>query len=184
MTQQEDLVRIAKESPSESGKYLHLTQQYCKGNGVDIGSQGWPVVPWAIQIELPEAEFAHYTSGKKLDQAGVFRGDGRALPFKDGVLDFVYASHVLEDFVDWEPILREWVRVLKPGGYLIILVPDKKLWNEAIKRGQPPNCAHTHESYAGELTTYTGRIGVRVLEDRLTALYPEDYSILFVGQKL
>jgi len=40
--------------------------------------------------------------------------------FRDGVLDFVYSSHLLEDLVDTEAVLREWIRILRPGGRLIL----------------------------------------------------------------
>ncbi len=49
--------------------------------------------------------------------------------FADNSVDKIYASHVLEHFhhsLNSELIntLREWHRVLKPGGYLFISVPD------------------------------------------------------------
>lgn len=46
--------------------------------------------------------------------------------FDDGVADEVMAIHVLEHFYAWEVhnILLEWKRVLKPGGKIIIEVPD------------------------------------------------------------
>jgi predicted SAM-dependent methyltransferase len=48
------------------------------------------------------------------------------LPFKDGEFDLVYTSHVLEHFkkIDTQPVLNEWVRVLKPGGTIRISVPN------------------------------------------------------------
>ena len=61
----------------EVEKWRHLVAQYCVGNGVDIGSQGFPVVPTAIQMELPEAEFKHYTSGATPPTPIQWRGDGR-----------------------------------------------------------------------------------------------------------
>ncbi len=48
------------------------------------------------------------------------------LPFADDCFELVYASHVLEH-VPWyqtEEVLREWVRILRPGGMLEIWVPD------------------------------------------------------------
>lgn len=48
------------------------------------------------------------------------------LPFTNGTFDEIYSSHVLEH-LPWyrtEAILREWVRILKPGGRLNIWVPD------------------------------------------------------------
>ncbi len=50
----------------------------------------------------------------------------RPLPFDDGTFEIVYASHILEH-VSWRGIpetLREWVRILAPGGRLEIWVPD------------------------------------------------------------
>ena len=53
--------------------------------------------------------------------------DARHLPYADGSVDEVYASHILEHF-DYDngvgEALREWVRVLRPGGMLRISVPD------------------------------------------------------------
>ena len=48
------------------------------------------------------------------------------LPYADGSVDEVYASHILEHFPYFKTgnVLREWVRVLKPGGRISIAVPD------------------------------------------------------------
>lgn len=50
----------------------------------------------------------------------------KPLPFADHTFVEIYASHVLEH-LPWyqtEGILREWVRILAPGGWLKIMVPD------------------------------------------------------------
>ena len=63
------------------------------------------------------------TPGKYIDY--VFDCSKR-LPFKNGTFDIIYSSHVLEH-VPWylvEQVLKEWVRILKPGGQLEIWVPD------------------------------------------------------------
>lgn len=175
---------------SETSKYRHLTVPHCHredgqpGCGVDIASGGDPVVPWAWQLELLHDQYQWYNAGHGERGPIQLRGDAKHACSEHDSLDFVYASHILEDFVDWEPILKEWVAMLKPGtGKLIILIPDKKLWNQAITKGQPPNCQHTHEGRVGELTEYAEKIGVEVICDQLTALTPEDYSILFVAKR-
>jgi ubiquinone/menaquinone biosynthesis C-methylase UbiE len=45
--------------------------------------------------------------------------------YKDNNFDLVYASHILEHFKkkDTLKILKEWTRILKPGGVLRISVP-------------------------------------------------------------
>ena len=168
---------------SETSKYRHLTTPYCIGNGVDLASGGDPVVPWAIQVELTEDKYAWYNSGNKPTSPIQWRGDALDLPFKSGTLDWVYSSHLLEDFADWMPTLVEWTRVLKQGAALIILIPDKKHSAEALACGQPPNCQHRHEGTVGELTAHAAGLGVEVIEDRLTNCFDGDYSILFVARK-
>ena len=53
-------------------------------------------------------------------------GDVRVLPFRDNVFGVVYASHVLEHFHyrETDSILREWLRVLRPGGEFQLFVPN------------------------------------------------------------
>jgi SAM-dependent methyltransferase len=50
---------------------------------------------------------------------------GDDLPFKDGTLDYVLSSHVIEHFYDPVKALREWHRVIRPGGYIFIIAPHK-----------------------------------------------------------
>lgn len=180
--------------PSEAAKYRPLYEQYLGGNIVDVGSGGWPCHPRAIQIELESSSFNHYTGGRppafplQWQQNDAYRN----LPFKDGTVDVLFSSHLLEDFEDWWPILREWSRVLKSGGHLIVIVPDKERWRNALRLGQPPNCQHRHESRPGELSEYAAGLGVSVIRDSLTnhcngvgkgGAVIEDYSVLFVAQK-
>ena len=51
---------------------------------------------------------------------------GDDLPFKDNTLDYVLSSHVIEHFFDPVKALREWHRVIKPGGYIFIIAPHKE----------------------------------------------------------
>lgn len=56
-----------------------------------------------------------------------YQKDIRDLGFlKNGSVDEIYACHVLEHFGRHEvrEVLTEWVRVLKPGGYIRLAVPD------------------------------------------------------------
>lgn len=61
----------------------------------------------------------------ELSRASV-QADLLALPFRSDSVDKIRCSHVLEHLAkkDVLPALREMYRVLKPGGFAIILVPD------------------------------------------------------------
>lgn len=49
--------------------------------------------------------------------------DARKLSFKPKSFDRVIATHVLEHLINPHEILREWTRVIKPGGTLSLVLP-------------------------------------------------------------
>jgi len=53
-------------------------------------------------------------------------GPVEKLPFADFSTSLIYASHVLEHFgrYEYQRVLAEWFRVLKPQGLLRLAVPD------------------------------------------------------------
>lgn len=165
---------------SESDKHRHLVTEFTKGNGVDLGSSGEPIVPWAIQVDLPDKEYHTYNITRP-EAAIHWRGYAQSLPFKDETLDFVHASHLLEDFPDWWPLLREWNRVLKPGGFMIISVPDHDRFRAAVKRGQGDNLSHKHESKVSEVASFLKPYAT--IFDGFVNDDPLEYSLLYVGQK-
>ena len=154
-------------------------------NVIDIGSGGWPCVPHAIQVELDSSNFKIYTSGQ--DRPPIqWKGDGTNLPFKDDVVDVVYSSHLIEDIAPERTnlVLREWNRVLKRGGHMIIMHPDRDIWNWCIRnKGQPPNCAHKAERKPGELADLAKWMGMTVISEAHTNLWEHDYNILSIYRK-
>ena len=71
-----------------------------------------------------------------LDPRADVNSDIRTLPFDDDSADEVMAIHVIEHFYRWEvlDVLKEWRRVLKPGGLLVLECPDLgKLVNNLVR---------------------------------------------------
>ena len=177
---------------SETARYRHLTRPYCyradgePGCGIDLASQGDPVVPWAWQLDLPPDKFAWYNSGNPPAGPHNLHGDAFAKFVEDGSLDFVYSSHLLEDAPSeqWPRILELWARALKPGGVLIILTPERTRWLAALAAGQPPNDLHRHEPLLGDLSRAAVEVGLAVVEERLTECHPGDYTILGCFRRL
>lgn len=54
--------------------------------------------------------------------------DGAALPFENDSFDRLIATHVLEHVPYPHKAVEEWVRVLKPGGVLSIILPCDPGW--------------------------------------------------------
>ena len=61
--------------------------------------------------------------------------DGDAM-YMDGVADdsydFVHSSHCLEHMRSPSRALSNWIRICKPGGYLVIMVPDEDLYEQSV----------------------------------------------------
>lgn len=58
------------------------------------------------------------------------RGDGSRLPFADGSFDVITALDLIEHLDDDEGALREMLRVLAPGGHVVIFTPAFRfLWS-------------------------------------------------------
>lgn len=72
-----------------------------------------------VALRFSRAAFAHHASA-----ASFVRGSFLELPFPDGVFDLVHGNTVLEHVDDTERGLAELTRVLRPGGILIVTVPN------------------------------------------------------------
>ena len=109
---------------------------YTAGNGIDVccGHKTWP---GAVGIDrTPWGE--SWTPGAQPSVAQLVY-DALDLPFKDGTLDYVFCCHGLEHLDNVETALREWARVLKPGGHLCLLTPDVKYVVLVTKNGKVPH---------------------------------------------
>ena len=131
-------------SISETSKARSSLAKFCVGDGIDIGFGGDPIVKTAICIDLPE-RYARYK-----EHPQHIHGDAKRLKwFSDNSLDYVYSSHVLEDFKDTDSVLTEWLRVLRPGGKLILYLPDEQTYRAYCRsQGKPPNDHHIHDNFS------------------------------------
>lgn len=96
---------------------------YMFGNGLDVGGKGYnnaeAILPEATLVDL---DYPNY--------------NGTILPFDDNSQNYVYSSHVLEHITDYKASIKEWLRVTKPGGYIITVVPHRDLYE---KKEFPPS---------------------------------------------
>jgi SAM-dependent methyltransferase len=94
----------------------------------------------------------------------VMKGDVTRLPFADGVFDIVVCSEVLEHIPDAAAALREIIRILKPGGDLVVSVPrylpERICW--LLSRAY-------HEEPGGHIRIYKQRDLRHLLEDAGTS---------------
>ena len=97
--------------------------RYFVGRGLDVGGKPDPL---ALYLEL----FPRATSIRTWDWED---GDAQLLATEgDGIYDFVHSSHCLEHLVDVREGLMNWFRVVKPGGHLIVVIPDEDLYEQGV----------------------------------------------------
>lgn len=101
----------------------NFISKYFRGDGVDIGGKPDP-------LSLYKELFPLVNDVKTWDWED---GDAQYLEtVDDNCFDFVHSSHCLEHLVDPAEGLRNWFRVLKPDGYLIITVPDEDMYEQGV----------------------------------------------------
>ncbi len=88
------------------------------------------------------------------------QGNLAALPFEDASVDVVVNFQVIEHLWDQAQFLRECLRVLRPGGELLISTPNRITFSPG--RDTPLNPFHTRELNAAELSELLVEAGFRV----------------------
>jgi hypothetical protein len=78
---------------------------------------------WSIQERLRRSPNLDYVSADLDPRRAMVRMDIADLRYPDDSFDVVLCSHVLEHVTDDRRALSELYRVLKPGGWAIVLVP-------------------------------------------------------------
>lgn len=101
----------------------NFLRRYFVGKGIDIGGKPDP-------LALYEELFPLMKGVKTWDWED---GDAQYLTgVEDGSVDFVHSSHCLEHLLDPKEGLKNWFRVVREGGYLVITVPDEDLYEQGV----------------------------------------------------
>lgn len=91
--------------------------KFMSGHGLDIGGTGYnnaePILDTATIIDL---NYPNY--------------DGINLPILTESQDYVYSSHCLEHIINRKDTIKDWYRVTKVGGFIIIIVPHQDLYEK------------------------------------------------------
>lgn len=106
---------------SETAKCRERLLTFCEGRGLDLGcGTVEKITPDAIGID---------SRAGLADIVGPIDDLSR---FADQSLPFVYSSHALEHVPFPVEVLKEWIRVIRPKGHLVLYLPDRELyrvWN-------------------------------------------------------
>jgi 2-polyprenyl-3-methyl-5-hydroxy-6-metoxy-1,4-benzoquinol methylase len=101
----------------------------------------------------------------------VQRGTLKECRFPDNTFDAITANHVLEHIHDPFSLLKECLRILKPGGRLVVTCPNAKslghkLFKDACYHLDPPR--HLYAFTNASLKALAQKAGLKVLSARST----------------
>jgi len=131
--------------------------KYCSGKGIDIGWGGDPITPDVKGWDIEDGDAHHMAS------------------VTDEEFDFVYSSHCLEHMEDLELTLRNWWRILKKGGFLILYLPDRDLFEKKKKLPSRFSLDHKH-FFMLDADEPPDTIGVLPLIERTLTGYRIEYA--------
>jgi len=89
--------------------------------GAGTGWQARKLSEWGHEVEAVDLADSNYAYERIWS---ISNYDGVHLPFESDRFDVVFSSNVLEHVEQLVPLLEEMRRVVKPGGYLVHVVPS------------------------------------------------------------
>ena len=131
---------------AESKKIVWEVAPYLKGRGLDVGAGEFKILPHATSVD----DFSHSKFGFT-NRPDILSDASDLSMFADKSMDFVYSSHTLEHVVDYRATLREWFRVLRPGGNLALYLPHKDFYPNIGQPGANPD--HKHDFLPEDIIT-------------------------------
>jgi ADP-heptose:LPS heptosyltransferase len=165
---------------NEGSKIKWEIVQYTRGRGLELGSGIQKLYPHFIAIDnkKDQALFGHpinpdiwVDSAERLDLIAT------------GSMDFVFSSHLLEH-IEPERVtgaLKEWMRLIKPKGYLTLYLPDEDEYPKVGEEGANPD--HQWNVNYERVIQYMRGAGGWDLVDFQKRNQEREYSLLFVFQK-
>jgi predicted SAM-dependent methyltransferase len=166
-----------------------------RGRGLDLGALHRPLptheamrVTYVDRADLPtlKAQFAPVADA--IVEPDVIDDAQTLGTFGDATQDFVIAAHIIEHMRDPIGAMANWLRVLKPGGLLYLIVPDKRLTfdrarvrttlEHVVLDHEEPSAARDFEHFLDYARFVHDKAGVEAIAEA-RRLEREDYSIHF-----
>jgi len=131
--------RVTDPQGDEAAKIRWELPQYTRGVVLDLGCGSRKAFPHFIGVDNGHHEAAFGIPVRP----DVYLPSCERLPlFADESVDAVFSSHLLEHIEDYKRALREWWRVIKKGGHLVLYLPHKDFYPNIGQEGANPDHKH------------------------------------------
>lgn len=162
----------------EAAKIRWELVPYMNGRALDLGCGPYKVFPHFIGVDNGH-HWGHMGTDVRVNTAE------KLDLFASQSCDLVFSSHLLEH-ISYDKVpdaLREWMRVLKPGGHLALYLPDEDEY---------PKCGHPHANVDHKWDVNYDRLVAAMekveydwdLVEFQKRNETDEYSLLFIFKKL
>jgi len=150
----------------ETWKIRDKVIQYCVGKGLDLGCGDEKICSDAIGVDIRQTQ-----------AVDMIFDIAKRLPFRNEEFNYVFSSHALEH-LDGEisDTLKDWVRIIKPGGFLILYLPHRDYYKE-------PNQEHKRELCENDIFPVLASLNNLEVIDSGLDIGDERYSFWMVTKK-
>jgi ADP-heptose:LPS heptosyltransferase len=160
---------------NESKKIVWEVAPYLRGRGLDIGAGDFKILPHAISVD----NMNHEQFGFNVKPDILCEADKLDL-IASASVDWVYSSHTLEHVEDMAATLKEWWRVIKQNGLLILYLPHADFYPNIGEKGANPD--HKRDFRPADVIGAMPN-GWELLE-RQNRNEDQEYSFLLVFKKI
>lgn len=172
--------RVDAPQGDEASKISWEIVRWTRGRGLDLGCGPKATFPHFIRVDnLKDTHlFGHHIKPDvRVDTAedlSVFGSES---------MDFVFSSHLLEHIEPEKVVktLREWMRVIRLNGYLVLYLPDEDQYPKVGEAEANPD--HKWNVSCSHLLEYMAKCGSWDLVDFQKRSAGDEYSLFFVFQK-
>src|SRR5580704_8178288 len=167
---------------NEAAKIKWEIVKWTKGRGLDIGAGMHRTFNHFITVDnnIDAQLFGH-----AMPRPDLFVSDAGSLDLLgDACMDFIFSSHLLEHIEEKRlvQVLKEWLRVIKPGGHLVLYLPDADEYPKVGEVGANPD--HKWNVTYNAVMKVMAHAGPHDLMDFQKRNEAQEYSLYFVFQKV
>ena len=110
-----EITQLREASKTKEKKWNNDWNAWIKGQVLDIGAGNDPIIIGCDIFDLAQGN-AQYLSNY----------------YEANSYDSLFSSHCLEHMDDAKSAITEWWKLLKPGGYMVVIVPDHILYEQGF----------------------------------------------------
>jgi ADP-heptose:LPS heptosyltransferase/predicted SAM-dependent methyltransferase len=163
---------------NEAAKVRWEIVPYTRGQGLDLGCGAYKAFAHFVGVDNGKDQ---QLFGIKMAPDVVVDSCERLDCFADASQDFVFSSHLLEHLDDYAGALKEWWRVIRPGGHLLLYLPHRDLYPRIGQPGANPD--HRHDFAPVDIKNAMRALGGWTLLVNQTRNAGNEYSFLQVWKK-